>query len=199
MHKLSLDFNRCFWHGVMRVLNTDVRGLAERMEVEQRQVWRWLGGDARPQPIQFVRLVELLTDRRVDPRQGLPGAYQILSDESKQTRPILKRWAQTRDSHKEGCRVVALACWQRLGYALRSFQLVDFDRRLVDVSGTYRKPKARWHPEFGYLSPNPFELWLWPDPFAGALDQPDRPSMARFRQQAAQGREVERRRLSAGR
>ena len=194
MHKLSLDYNRCYWHGVMRAMRVDVKGFAAILEIDRRQVFRWLAGGP-PSHHRILQLVEILTKRHAG-RRGLPGAYDILAEETRQTRANLRRWAQQGIPEQEGHRVLAMAVWQSQGYLVNSYRLVDFERRSVEVLGQFRKPGSRWVAEFGYLPPNPFELWPWPDPHGGVLEEPDRPSMARFRQEAAQSREVERRRLS---
>ena len=43
---------------------------------------------------------------------------------------------------QEGNRLVALAIWHRLGYPIKSYLVVDFDRRLVELRQAPEEPEG---------------------------------------------------------
>ena len=194
MPRLLVDYNRCLWYALMRVLELDIKGLANDLGVQRQTVHRWIEGRGRgPRPDSYLKIVELLTGGRGG-RRGSQGAYDVLAAETGKDRSTLRKWASAPQPMQEGNRLVALGTWHRLGYSIKSYLVVDFDRRLVELRQGRRNPRARWVKGFGYLSPNPFELWPWPVPDQPAVRETALPSMARFRQEAARNREIDRRR-----
>ena len=196
MAKLQVDYNRCLWHAIMRTLDLDVQGLARTLDVGRQSVHRWIGGRGRgrgPRPDRYLEIVQLLTGGRAG-RRGFAGAYDVLAAETGQQSPNLRRWAGAPEPMQEGNRLAAMGIWHRLGYPIKSYRDVDFDRRLVEVHRRQRTPESRWIEGLGYLPPNPFELWPWPDPHGGEVSEEQRPSMAMFRAQKNRRSEEDRRR-----
>ena len=194
MTRLLVDYNRCLWYALMRVLDRDIKGLASYLGVQRQTVHRWIEGRGRgPRRDSYLKIVEMLTGGQAG-RQGFEGAYDVLAAETGKDRSTLRSWASAPEPMQEGNRLVALGVWHRLGYPIKSYRAVDFDRRLVEVRQGRRNPRARLVKGFGYLSPNPFELWPWPVPDRAVARETERPSIERFRQDAARNREIERRR-----
>ena len=194
MPRLLVDYNRCLWYALMRVLDRDIKGLANDLGVQRQTVHRWIEGRGRgPRRDSYLKIVELLTGGRGG-RRGSEGAYDVLASETGKDRSTLRSWASAKEPMQEGNRLVALAIWHRLRYPIKSYLVVDFDRRLVELRQRRRNPRARLVKGFGYLSPNPFELWPWPVPDQPVILETEPPSMARFRQEAARDSEFERRR-----
>ena len=198
MPKMKVDYTRCFWLAVMRTLGLDYVGFAWELKVKKRAVYKWLDGHA-PREQRYLQIVELLTEQRAT-GVGFSGAYDLLAAATGQERIILRQWAKADHRRYEGERIVSIAIWHRLGYPVRSYRVVDFVYRTVEVKGQYGEPRNRWGgPVAGYLPANPFELWPWPVPQGEIPTEAERPSMKRFRQESAQSREVERRRVSGRR
>ena len=140
------------------------QGFGQTTWVSSATVHRWIEGRGRgPRPDSYLKIVELLTGGRGG-RRGSQGAYDVLAAETGKDRSTLRKWASAPQPMQEGNRLVALGTWHRLGYSIKSYLVVDFDRRLVELRQGRRNPRARWVKGFGYLSPNPFafELWPWP-------------------------------------
>ena len=193
MPRLLVDYNRCFWYALMRVLELDIKGLANNLGVQRQTVHRWIEGRGRgPRRDSYLDVVALLTGGHAG-RRGFEGAYDVLAAETGKDRSTLRNWASAPQPMQEGNRLVALGVWHRLGYPIKSYLVVDFDRRLVEVRQRRRNPRARWVKGFGYVSPNPFELWPWPVPDQPVGRETALPSMAKFRQEAGRKREVDRR------
>ena len=179
--KLSVDYSRCLWHAIMRVMDLNIQGLASILGVSRQTVHRWLQG-GNPNPDHYLKIVEQLTCGRAT-RGGFAGAYDVLADETGQDRSRLQFWAGAPEPMQEGNRLAALGIWHKLGYPIESYRVVDFNRRVVEVRQARRIPSSRWVEGVGYLPPNPFELWPWPDPDESEVPEKERPSLKGMRAQ----------------
>ena len=47
MPRLLVDYNRCLWYALMRVLELDIKGLANDLGVQRQTVHRWIEGRGR--------------------------------------------------------------------------------------------------------------------------------------------------------
>ena len=191
MPRLLVDYNRCLWYALMRVLELDIKGLANDLGVQRQTIHSWIEGRGwGPRPDSYLKIVELLTGGRGG-RRVSQGGYDVLAAETNKDRSTLQ-------VRRNRCRRTTGSWpWRSgTGWGTRSSPtwVVDFDRRLVGLRQGRRNPRARWVKGFGYLSPNPFELWPWPVPDQPVILETEPPSMARFRQEAARNREIERRR-----
>ena len=105
----------------MRVLELDIKGLANDLGVQRQTVHRWIEGRGRgPRPDSYLKIVELLTGGRGG-RRGFEGAYDVLAAETGKDRSTLRKWASAPQPMQEGNRLVALAVWHRLGYPIKSY------------------------------------------------------------------------------
>ena len=179
--KLPIDYNRCLWHAIMRSLDLNIQGLASVLGVSRQTVHRWFRGRS-PHPDHYLKIVEQLTCRRAK-RGGFAGAYDVLADETGQDRFGLQHWAGAPEPMQEGNRLAALGIWHKLGYPIKSYRVVDFHQRVVEVRQARRIPSSRWVEGLGYLPPNPFELWPWPDPDESEAIERERPSLKGMRAQ----------------
>ena len=173
--KLSVDYNRCLWHAIMRTMDLNIQGLASILGVSRQTVHRWLRGRS-PNPDHYLKIVEQLTGGCAT-RGGFAGAYDVLAAETGKDRFGLQHWTEAPEPMQEGNRLAALGIWHKLGYPIESYRDVDFNRRVVEVRQARRIPSSRWVEGLGYLPPNPFELWPWPDQDESEVPEKERPSL----------------------
>ena len=99
MPRLLVDYNRCFWYALMRVLELDIKGLANNLGVQRQTVHRWIEGRGRgPRRDSYLDVVALLTGGHAG-RRGFEGAYDVLASETNKDRSTLLKWCKGRSNN----------------------------------------------------------------------------------------------------